>query len=134
MINMKEITVSISKKLSKNYNSDGVMASITMTMDDRSEVADAYKEAWAICQEEVDKQANEVKTTNQIEESVNKSSEFTSEMAEELVPHCPIHNMDMVLRPAGISKTTGKGYPAFYACPGKDVNGKFCSYRPPKVI
>lgn len=46
---------------------------------------------------------------------------------------CPIHNELLVLRPAGVSKSTGRAYPAFYACPGNNEMGEFCNYRPKKL-
>ena len=41
---------------------------------------------------------------------------------------CPTHNVDFILKPAGVSKRTGKPYEAFWACPTymcneKPVNG-----------
>jgi hypothetical protein len=41
--------------------------------------------------------------------------------------NCPIHNLPFKLIPAGISKTTGKPYNAFYACPERG-----CKEKPPK--
>lgn len=40
---------------------------------------------------------------------------------------CQIHNQEFVLKPAGVSKRTGKPYSAFYACPTFG-----CTQRPPK--
>lgn len=47
-------------------------------------------------------------------------------------PVCPIHKVEMVYRQSGISKTTGKAYPGFWACPEKSEDGKFCNYKPPR--
>jgi len=48
---------------------------------------------------------------------------------------CGIHNVPMSLRPAGVSKTTGKHYPAFWSCPNKNPDGSFCKFKPqPKLI
>lgn len=47
---------------------------------------------------------------------------------KEPTPHCPIHNVDMTFR-QGVSKSTGKSY-ASWACPNKNPDGSFCSYKP----
>lgn len=49
---------------------------------------------------------------------------------ENEVPRCPIHGSPMTLKPAGISKTSGKPYPAFWACNQKTIDGKYCNARP----
>ena len=41
---------------------------------------------------------------------------------------CPDHGMAWVLKPGGVSKTTGKAYDAFYACPSTDR--PFCKQKP----
>jgi hypothetical protein len=43
--------------------------------------------------------------------------------------NCPAHGTPFILRPGGVSKTTGKPYAEFYACPTKDAAG-FCKARP----
>lgn len=40
--------------------------------------------------------------------------------AAEPGPICPDHGRTMLLRPAGVSKKTGKPYPAFYGCPVRE--------------
>lgn len=40
---------------------------------------------------------------------------------------CPIHRQPLKLVPAGVSKSTGKPYNSFYACPERG-----CQYRPPR--
>jgi len=40
---------------------------------------------------------------------------------------CPAHRQPWRLVPAGISKTTGRSYDAFYACPTRG-----CDQRPPR--
>lgn len=42
------------------------------------------------------------------------------ETAAEPGPVCPEHGRTMLLRPAGVSKKTGKPYPAFYGCPVRE--------------
>lgn len=42
---------------------------------------------------------------------------------------CPDHHQPWTLKPAGVSKRTGKAYAAFYACDGK-TNGAYCSRKP----
>ena len=46
------------------------------------------------------------------------------------VPMCGIHKVPMNWREPGISKTTGKAYNGFWACPMKNPDGSFCKYRP----
>lgn len=41
---------------------------------------------------------------------------------------CPTHHMAWTLRPAGVSKTTGKPYAAFYACPSAER--PYCTQKP----
>lgn len=41
---------------------------------------------------------------------------------------CEIHQAEMKLVPAGVSKRTGKAYSAFYACQVQD-----CKWRPPQL-
>lgn len=45
-------------------------------------------------------------------------------------PTCGIHGTPMILKPAGVSKSTGKPYPAFWSCGQKNANGTYCQYRP----
>lgn len=42
---------------------------------------------------------------------------------------CPKHQQAWVLKPGGVSKTTGKTYNAFWACNGKDEDG-WCRAKP----
>ena len=37
---------------------------------------------------------------------------------------CPVHNQPWQLVPAGVSKTSGKPYPAFWACPERGCREK----------
>lgn len=46
---------------------------------------------------------------------------------------CEIHGMQFVERPGGVSKSTGRAYQAFMACPGKNPDGTYCKNKPPKV-
>jgi hypothetical protein len=41
--------------------------------------------------------------------------------------------MQFVERPGGVSKSTGRAYQAFMACPGKNQDGTYCKNKPPKV-
>ena len=43
---------------------------------------------------------------------------------------CPVHRKS-VIKPAGISKGSGKAYPAFWSCPEK-VGDAWCDQKPPK--
>jgi len=40
----------------------------------------------------------------------------------------------MRLKPAGVSKTTGKPYNAFWSCGIKNSDGTWCNYKPPKEV
>ena len=127
MSQIKEISVNFSKKIGNaNFGSDMVSASITMSVESDSEVSAAYKEAWAIVHEEVEKQENLLDQDKAIAESVKQSTNFVQDINADPVQKCPVHGLEFVLRPAGISKTTGKGYPAFWACPGKNPDGSYC--------
>ena len=44
---------------------------------------------------------------------------------------CPDHDLAWVLQPGGISKTTGKPYDPFWACPSQDR--PFCKNKPSKA-
>jgi hypothetical protein len=44
---------------------------------------------------------------------------------------CPIHHLAWTLKPGGVSKTTGKPYDAFWACPSQDR--PFCKEKPGKA-
>ena len=43
---------------------------------------------------------------------------------------CPVHGTVMVLKPAGVSKSTNKPYPPFWSCPSKNADGTYCKSRP----
>ncbi len=45
-------------------------------------------------------------------------------------PVCPVHGTVMVLKPAGVSKTSNKPYPPFWSCPSKNADGSYCKSRP----
>ena len=49
-------------------------------------------------------------------------------------PICEIHNKPMTLKPAGISKTTNKPYPAFWACGERMPDNSYCRFKPGKNI
>ncbi|MFM8279712.1 MAG: Rad52/Rad22 family DNA repair protein [Candidatus Limnocylindrus sp.] len=42
---------------------------------------------------------------------------------------CPEHDQAWELKPAGVSKATGKPYSAFWSCSGR-TDGKFCKQKP----
>ncbi len=46
---------------------------------------------------------------------------------------CAIHSTELVMKPAGVSKKTGKSYQAFLACNQKNADGSYCSYKPPRA-
>ena len=59
-------------------------------------------------------------------------SKATPQSQVKQVPMCGVHHIAMIMKPAGISKKTGKGYPAFWSCGERMEDGSFCTYRPPK--
>jgi hypothetical protein len=129
-----EITVNISKKLVKAgvMGSDMASASMKISIEDESEVPEAYAKGWAICYEEIEKQEKELKDKSDIKEvadeipSVDVTQESPDPIMTVTAPVCPLHNVAKVWKPAGVSKTTGKPYPGFYACPAKNLDGSFC--------
>lgn len=46
------------------------------------------------------------------------------------IPICPVHNVPMTLKPAGVSKATGRQYKAFWACGEKMEDGSYCRAKP----
>lgn len=56
----------------------------------------------------------------------------TSPEKVKVVPVCEVHHIPMVMKPAGLSKKTGKPYPAFWSCGERNEDGSYCSFRPPK--
>ena len=52
------------------------------------------------------------------------------EKAQSAAPICAIHNIPMNYKSAGVSRKTGKPYPAFWSCSERLPNGLFCSFRP----
>lgn len=51
---------------------------------------------------------------------------FFSPFPEEAMSNCPTHGQPFQLIPAGVSKTSGNPYPAFWACPTRG-----CKQKPP---
>ena len=47
-------------------------------------------------------------------------------------PICGVHDAIMIWRKGGISKA-GKPYPGFWACPDRNEDGSYCTYRPPRA-
>jgi len=43
---------------------------------------------------------------------------------------CPNHGTPWSIKPAGVSKTTGKPYSAFYKCDGKNPDNSYCTKKP----
>ena len=145
-MNTKEISVNVSKKIGRTgtFGSDMVSASITVSVDDESEVKSAFVESWAKAWEEVDKQEHEIQDRKEMEESVRetiKSNEewinepsvpptYSAPVQENTGNVCPIHKVALVWKPAGVSKKTNRPYPGFYSCPGRNPDGSFCSFHP----
>lgn len=45
-------------------------------------------------------------------------------------PLCSVHKTPMTWKKPGISKTTNRPYPGFWACNVKNENGEWCNARP----
>ena len=45
------------------------------------------------------------------------------------MPTCEIHGTEATVKPAGVSKSTGRAYQSFYACPTKNEDGSFCQFK-----
>jgi hypothetical protein len=43
---------------------------------------------------------------------------------------CPNHGTPWSIKPAGVSKTTGKAYQSFYKCDGKNPDNSYCTKKP----
>lgn len=52
--------------------------------------------------------------------SASNSNEIAGADSSEDVPKCPVHNISMVYRKAGVSRSSGKPYAAFWGCPERD--------------
>lgn len=144
MTKPKEISVTVSKKLSADFNSVGLSVSLTTTVDETDDLDMAYSANWGKCWEEIDKQEEAVKeklkevAPNIPTPTVTAPKPPTTVPAQKPVedpimtattPACPIHGNTVVYRPSGISKKTGKPYPGFYACTAKNADGSFCTQR-----
>ena len=65
-------------------------------------------------------------------QDTNKQLTQSTAPVDPNTPMCGVHNVPMTQRPAGVSKTTNKPYPAFWACPNKMPDGSFCKFKPQK--
>jgi len=50
--------------------------------------------------------------------------------ADPVLSVCPNHGTPWSIKPAGVSKTTGKAYNAFYKCDGKNPDNSYCTKKP----
>jgi hypothetical protein len=143
-----EISVNISKKIGRTgeFGSDMVSASITKSIDDESEIKNAYNEAWSIVKEEVKEQEEllaEKKVMKEVADSIGTEvAPVTAPVypippivdpdpiMTSTAPICDIHHVVCVWKPAGISKRTGKAYAGFYSCPNKMPDGSYCTFKP----
>jgi hypothetical protein len=108
----KEISVNVSKKISKagTFGSDMISASITITVDEDSEVGTAYLEAWSKCWEQINKQEEELKTHTEIKESIEEEPDWlkgdpeptTAEPSMET--YCKVHQVQMKERDGKFGK------------------------------
>ena len=112
----KEITVNISKKIGKvkTFGSDMCSASMTISIEDETEIKQAYLTAWNICHEEVKKQEEELKEASEIEETVEDSKAWLNGGVSEST--CAVCKKPLTFK-EGISKT------------GKPYKGYFCSEK-----
>jgi hypothetical protein len=68
---IKEISVNLSEKIGQpEFSSIMLSASVTTTVEEDIELKDAFKNAWAIVEEEIEEKKKDVKTTQEIKESV----------------------------------------------------------------
>ena len=134
----------MSKKIGRvgEFGSDMVSASITMSVEDETEIKDAYSEAWDIVKEEVKGQEALLAEKKEMKEVADNISTTEAKSAPpqpitpekdpimtSTTPRCPIHGNTVTYRPSGISKKTGKPYPGFYSCTAKTPDGQFCKER-----
>ena len=134
MSQIKEITTSVSKKIGQpNFGSASVLASITSTIDEGDDVDMVYSANWGYCWDQVDAQEKELvkRTPHTDTEWLDKEPVVQAPPAQS-IPVCQIHNKPMTLKPAGVSKTTGKPYPAFWSCSERMPDGSFCKFKPTK--
>ena len=71
------------------------------------------------------------KVLERIAIALEKMAESGTPVAANVVSDwkCPVHKTS-VLRPAGVSRTSGKAYAAFVSCPVRNGDGSFCNERP----
>ena len=102
----KEISVNVSKKIGRTgtFGSDMVSASITVSVDDETEVKSAFVESWAKAWEEVDKQEHEIQDRKEMEdavkETIKENEEWLNAPPSSPMPVteptlCPIHKVPM---------------------------------------
>ena len=120
-----EITVNISKKLVKYgvMGSDMASASMMISIEDESEIAEAYAKGWSICYEEIDKQQDELETKAQIKEVANQPDpEWVKNPAPQgSAPPLPEHKCSQCGRTTEYKSGTSKV--------GKAYKGWFCSEK-----
>ena len=140
-----EISVTVSKKMSSDFNSIGLTVSLTTTVDETDDLDIAYSGNWGICWDEIDKQEEAIKeklktiapstpvvqvapVVTPVTAPVTPQQEIDPIMSA-TTPVCPIHGATVVYRPSGISKKTGKGYAGFYACTARNADNSFCTSK-----
>lgn len=128
---VKEIAVNVSKKIGQpQFGSIMLSASMTITAND-AEAPEAYNNAWSTCWEEILKQEEEFKKNSSLKEAMDEFGDMINEpTVRTAAPKCGNHpEQALIWRKAGISKSTGKAYPAFWSCPIRTETGAFCTYK-----
>ena len=145
MTKPKEISVTVSKKMSSDFNSIGLTVSLTTTVDKDDDLDIAYAGNWGICWDEIDKQEEAIKeklktiapstpvvqvapVVAPVTAPVTPQQEIDPIMIA-TTPVCPVHGVTVAYRQSGISKSTGKPYPGFYSCTAKTPDGQFCKQK-----
>ena len=149
MTKPKEISVTVSKKMSSDFNSIGLTVSLTTTVDETDDLDIAYAGNWGICWEEIDKQEEAIKEKLKTITPPTpivpvappvapliapvavpvQPQQVADPIMTSTTPQCPIHGNTVTYRPSGISKSTGKPYPGFYSCTAKTPDGMFCKEK-----
>lgn len=143
MSKAKEISVTVSKKMSSDFNSIGLTVSLTTTVDETDDLDVAYSGNWGICWDQIDKQEEAIKAKLKaiapvqpvvtpvvapVSPPVQPGQEIDPIMTA-TTPQCPIHGATVVYRQSGISKSTGKPYSGFYSCTVKNADNSFCTSK-----
>lgn len=70
------------------------------------------------------------KTTSMKHLETKTSPASSGELVEPSQIVCGVHGTPLTLIPAGVSKTSGRPYPSFYACQSLNADGSKCKWKP----